>query len=810
MSGSIRMPLLPLLIAYMSGLLLSRHLSCSVHIISISAAILLGALAVSIMKQWRKTSTCLSFAVFFLLGCLLMNMSLHPHLPSNHISRLITGKKMNVEGNIYLLSKGYLDLTKIYLDAKRIYTDGKVIPVCGKVLIRAKELQDHFSYGDRIRFFALLRHPRNFGNPGEFDYEKYLGMRKIWVTGYLNDGKGVVKISEGNGNPLFLLIESIKKKVDTLIEQQVSLTARGILKALILGERGEISPELKEDFIKSGAAHILAISGLHIGIVAFIFFFLIRKTLLLSERLTLFFNVNKIAAVTTIFPVVSYTLIAGLRISTVRAAIMVITYLVAIIIDREREIYNTVILSAFIILIVLPLSLFDASFQLSFISVLAILYLTAKLWDFKKKEDLPEKAPTFFSKPAKKTALFVLVSLSAVIGTTPLLAYYFNRVSLAALFTNLFVVPIFGFIIVPLGLLSCLLLFLYPPIAEILIKSDSFIIDLINPVIHLFASLSALSFRVATPTLFEIFLFYSFVITIVNFKKKGWAQFGFYLILLLMVINYSCHIIAKNFSSQLKVTFISVGQGESTLLELPGGKTMLIDGGGFYTKNFDVGKNVVAPLLWKRKIRKIDYLVLSHPQIDHLGGLPFILKNFRVMEVWSNQDTSNAKAYLEFISLIKEKKINMVIKDRGSSPLIVNGVGFEFLNPPHSPTGRFLDLNNNSLVIKLSFKEISFLFTGDIETKAEALLAAQGNNLKSVVIKVPHHGSITSSTKNFLKKIKPVLSVFSVGYSNRRGFPHKEVVGRYEKMGCRIFRTDRDGAITMVVDGNRIKIKKYR
>ena len=391
----ISMPLIPLLISYLGGLVFSWHIHISPHTFQFFLIIFFPTLLWSVLKKWKRISTPLSLIILFLIGSLFMHVSLYPHLPSDHISRFVTDKKMDIEGRIYLSPEASFNKTRIYFKAEKIHIDKGFIPVSGRVLITVRELHKRFSYGDRVRLSSRLRRPRNFGNPGGFDYERYLEMRKILVTGFVMNSKGIIKISQQEGNLFFSLIEKTKDKIRTLIERKAGISTKGILKALILGERGEISQDVREDFIIAGVAHILAISGLHLGIIAFIFFFFVRILFLQSERLTLLFNINKIAAFSTIFPVIFYAVIAGMKISTMRAAIMIIAYLISIIIERESELYNTLALAASIILIIFPASLFDASFQLSFISVLSIVYLTARFGDLVKKDDLPYQPSSF-------------------------------------------------------------------------------------------------------------------------------------------------------------------------------------------------------------------------------------------------------------------------------------------------------------------------------------------------------------------------------------------------------------------------------
>jgi competence protein ComEC len=262
----------------------------------------------------------------------------------------------------------------------------------------------------------------------------------------------------------------------------------------------------------------------------------------------------------------------------------------------------------------------------------------------------------------------------------------------------------------------------------------------------------------------------------------------------------------------LEATFLDVGQGDCTLVEFPQGKRMLIDGGGLYG-DFDVGENVVAPFLWKRRILKVDYLVLSHPEPDHYKGLTFIARYFHPTEFWHNGMTSPASTYEELLNVIKDKGITMVKVEDG----FARSIGEARVEALHPVEGWRAEVqskrgwaNNNSLVLRIAFGDHSLLFTGDIEKEAESRLLRDDKRLGAQVLKVPHHGSKTSSTYYFVKEVSPQYAVFPLGYKNIFHFPSKRVVERYEGLGCQVLRTDLDGAITVTSDGKQLQIRTYQ
>jgi competence protein ComEC len=251
------------------------------------------------------------------------------------------------------------------------------------------------------------------------------------------------------------------------------------------------------------------------------------------------------------------------------------------------------------------------------------------------------------------------------------------------------------------------------------------------------------------------------------------------------------------------------------LVEFPKGKRALIDGGGFHDDSFDVGRNVVAPFLWKKKIQKIDFLVLSHPDPDHLNGLKFIARTFRVEELWDSGQESNSPSFGELMGIMRDKGIRRMSLFREDSPQTIHGVVVQPLHPPREAcqTDRVsprCTTNNRSLVFRIIFGAQTFLFTGDIEKEAEAEMIAWATDIESRVIKVPHHGSLTSSTIPFLEKVRPEIAVISAGQRGLNRASSQRILNRYERLGCHIFRTDRHGAVTMETDGDWLTIDTFR
>jgi competence protein ComEC len=458
--------------------------------------------------------------------------------------------------------------------------------------------------------------------------------------------------------------------------------------------------------------------------------------------------------------------------------------------------------------LVSPPSLFDCSFQLSFVSVAAILYLNPRLSfrPFKKSASFPGTRKRWYHSLLNQSMTVLTVTLAATIGTAPLVALYFNRCSPWGIPANLILVPLTGFLVVPLGLITSVLCFISSPLAFIAAKITEVLIVLSNAVVGFFSALPYADYRIPTPTLPEMSIYYAGVVLLVDCRRSAWARYGMVLVILAFIGDAGYWYYHNKLNPRLRITAIDVGQGESTLLQFPGGKTMLIDGGGFYDSGFDTGGMVVSPLLWRNKISKIDFLVLSHPHPDHLNGLVSVINNFGVGEVWTNGEGTDTEAYAAFEALIAERKIKKTVIFRGHPPTSVNGVMIEFLHPgpfiPDEPMRSSHErMNNNSLVLRISFRAVSILFTGDIAAADERKIITLYPDLTCTILKIPHHGSATSSSQAFLRQLRPRTALLSVGSDNSFSLPHPDVISRYAEAGCRIFRTDRDGAISLETDG---------
>lgn len=803
-------PLIPLLLALMAGIVAGLWLS------NLSGIFLLFAVAflLSLVFVWKGQRVCLLLLFFFfVLGYWSFQGWSGPQLPSNHVSRFVDRSPWHIIGTLAGRPERFPDRTRFILKAESLARRGVFYNVSGAIRVTVRERVTSLRRGDRVACLARLKEIRNFNNPGRFDYRRYMAFRGISASASVSSGGFVVRLYPAKSYcyRFHQAIGRSRDAVSSLIDRAASEDyedVRGIIKALLIGDRSGVSPKIRELFNRIGIAHLLAISGLHIGIVATLAFFCFRFVLSRSQRVLLAAWSTKGAALLSVFPVLFYGLLAGMSPSTQRAVIMVLVFLAALLFEKERDAINTLTLAALVILIISPAALFEISFQLSFAAVFAILYMLEHL---PFVIELRSGPPTVYKRPA----LFMFVSAAAILGTLPITLYYFNQMSLIGILTNCFMVPVIGFVVVPAGLLAVLFLPVSATIALFIMKVAAIILEWGLGLADFFSRWPFASIKTVTPTLIEIGLYYVLAWTLFNCRQSRRAR-AMLIGLVLVVLADAGYWVNKRYnSSELRMTVIDVGQGSSALMELPGGPCMLVDGGGFYGNRFDVGARVVGPFLWKKKIATVEILVLSHPDPDHLNGLLSIARHFNVREVWMNQEYADTEPYRNFLEIVSEKDIRVVgLKDL-VRPRIINGVRFQALYPPvdfleRKTKDRWRTRNNNSLVLKVSFRNVSFLLPGDIEAEAEQELTSWAcNSLNSDVLLVPHHGSKSSSTHKFLKCVSPDIAVISSGWRNRFGFPHKRTVKRYQAQGCEIFRTDRHGAVTITTDGTHVTVKPF-
>lgn len=774
----------------------------------------------------RNTAAFVAAGIgFFALGLYGPASVLYGEAPPGHVAHWAERGKIVLDGVVAENPRVSGDRTALVLDAVRVECDGVSQVVGGRLLLSVGETTRDFKYGDYVRTGVRLKRPRSFSNPGAFDYERHLRLQGIRVRGFVDDPRKIVLIREGQGEPWRQSLERFRTGIRDRIRSQAPFPEGTLIQAMTLGEQSEIPREIQDRFNRTGTSHIIAISGFNVGIIALITFFVIRALLKTSEYLLLRFNLQKLSALFAFGPVVFYAFVAGLGMSTVRALLMTLALLVTILMGRLRDLPNTLALAAFAILAVSPAALFDISFQLSFAAVAAILLLmpgvTERLnaW----KNGAKGRAERLSRKLTANLALFFAVSAAATVGTLPFIVYYFNRVSNITLVANLLLVPILGFVVLPLSMLLILLAPISDTLSTVLIDITARLTRLCLDLNDRLASLPGSSSILTTPTFPEIAAYYVILITAALIlglpgrtaaeRPVFWTRRRSACALGLAVLFLAGHTLWIHLELQnrdrLSVTFLDVGHASCTLVELPGGKRMLVDGGGFPNDRFDVGRYVVAPFLWHSRIGKIDIVVVTHPHPDHINGLPYILEHFGVEEVWTNGDETSVDGAGPLLERMRERGIPSRLVTSRSPAIDLGGVRFRILNPvTPAPPGADLgdrEINERSLVLHLQWKDASFLLPADIGEPTESALVARRAIPSTGVLLAPHHGSAGSSSPPFLRAVRPSTVVISTGRNIR-----EEVLERFRKTGAAVYRTDVNGAVRVMTDGMRYEVVPFK
>ena len=779
----------------------------------------LGGLLILSVASWIIGGFRLAVLVSLLSGAFLVgNLTLHrvytPDFPVHHLRQLTLPQKVTLEGWLFQEPERGPGRGRLYLEARRIWQDGQSRPVTGKVLVTVRHLQGRWQYGDVMKLPLKLRTPRNFHTPGSFDYAGYLARRGIYLTAFVWDDRKIEKIEPDNrtGTGLRHRLEHVRRTVGAFFDAQLSTTAAAILRALIIGDKSRLKPELRDSFTRVGVAHVLAISGLHIGLVAALAYGAWWWLLARSQYALLMWSVPKLAALFTLPVVLLYAGLAGGSVSTLRAVIMVTVFLTALLLDQKEEVFRSLALAALIVSLLWPGAVLDISFQLSFVAVLAIFLGLRRFQIWRDNRDKARDVdPSQWRQRFQRWAgLYCLVTLSATVGTLPLVATHFHTVPLVGFVANLLLVPFLGSAAVVLGLATAVLVFIHTSAATLVGWCAGAVVSLGVGMVEAIAALPFTAIHFVTLTSFELLLFYTFCVSLLfysRFQPSGLRRVFFSCLFGLMLCDGLYWLTQRYFQTELQVSFLDVGQGDAAVVEFPGSHVMVIDAGGFTSQTFDSGRAIVAPFLWQQKIGRIDTLVLSHPNLDHYGGLEFLAEHFGATAFWFNGQESKSSRFKRLMATLQENGIQAHTLCRDTPDREIGGVRVHILHPPCGQTG--LDTNDASLVLRLSHGEVDILFSGDVEAVGEGILLTTPAPLQSEILKVPHHGSRSSSTRPFLEAVSPEIAIASLGYQNRFRFPAPEVVGRYEQQGTTLLRTDQVGAVTVRSDGKSYRVETF-
>jgi competence protein ComEC len=691
-----------------------------------------------------------------------------------------------------------------------------------------------YTYGERLHFPAKLRAPRNYGNPGALDLVGYLASQGVRLTGSARATE--VEVLPGfAGSRIGLWRSNARRSVLNHIQQLWPGEPGALMQAMLIGGRAFFGRELKTNFQRTGTYHILVVSGINVGILAFAFFWVLRR-----------FPMGETAAtILTILFSWGYAFLADLGPPIVRATITLSVYLLTRLLFRDRAGLNALGIAALGILVAAPRTLFEASFQLTFLSVIAVAgiavpILQRTLYPFQRALQNIDSPAYDFSLPTRaaqfrsdlrlmrenlaqlvglkvsnlvllRSAGFALAAselilISAIIEVSLALpmAWYFHRTTTMSLPANVLVIPLAG-ILMPAAVLAVFLSYFSFWLAHFPALIAAYSLEVLTGTIRLIGHFRIADVRLASPAL--------------PIACVAAATFGMAMILARRRLSLAWLGVAGLLASALgimlapprmqwlpgimEITAIDVGQGDSLLIVTPEGKTLLLDSGGVGGQShsdFDVGEEVVSPYLWSRGIRRLDAVAISHPHSDHIGGMRSVIANFKPKEFWYGLDSPTTE-FSEVAAAARSFGLAFRPHTAGEA-FEFGGTQVRVLNPQPGTAPGNPAQDDESMVLHLQYRNTSALLVGDSHRKIEQILEEE--NPRSDMLKIGHHGSTTSSSMEFLRAVGPQFAVVSAGYYNSFRHPRPEVMKRCADLRIRTYRTDLAGAVSFYLDGTAV------
>jgi len=850
-----RAPLVLAAVAFAAGIWLAAHLHRSGQRWGIAAALLALCAIIAALKakpQIAQTAAVLALAC---AGAFTSVYTAPPRLVMPPVEFLQEGVEVAIIGHLVddsTLLMGGGPRQRFDVECESIV--GEHSKFTQRIRIRvtiyssstgetAEEFAQEFpilTYGDRVAFFTKLRLPRNFRNPGAFDYEGYLHSLGISAAGSVSPDT-IALLPGKSGSRLGFWRSRMRRSILERISGSKAIWGSGdapLFAAMIIGEDGLLLRDVREEFQQTGMYHLLVVSGMNVALLAFAVFWLARR--LRAPQWA--------ASLVTIALSLFYAAVAGMGVPIQRAVLMLSMYLLARTLYRERAALNATGFAALVVLVLSPQALFEAGFQLTFLALLAISGISLPILERTSSPcrmalrhfDLTSYDlaldPRFAQlrldlrlicgrlarflgvRPARwlvlgvsrsLVALYELAVVSTITQATLVLPMraWFHRAAILGMPANVLVLPLSG-VMLNSGVTAIALSYVSTTFARVAALIAAAALHWTLRCLGWLAHLHVSWWRVPDPGL-GIALLAAITVVLAFMavrRRRALALGGVAALFLASGCAAFYHAAPQTEAGKLEITAIDVGQGDSILLVSPTGQTMLVDAGGSsgpVHSEFDYGEDVVSPYLWSRGLEHLDIVLLTHAHSDHIGGLARIIQNFHPRELWVgiNPDTKQLDRVYD-AALENQVRIRRHTADEEFD---WGGAHIRILWPPSYRRVRFSPQNDDSLTFVISYGQNKALLAGDLEEKIERFIATESPPID--VLKVAHHGSDTSTTPELLQAAQPRFAVISVGYHNRYHHPRPEVLKRLQEAHVRTFRTDMLGAVTFLLDGKNVEAK---
>ncbi|MBI2973086.1 MAG: DNA internalization-related competence protein ComEC/Rec2 [Armatimonadetes bacterium] len=781
-------PIIWIAAAFAAGIMLGKATTVGLYGWMLAGA--LCAAAAALLHVRRHSASIAIVAAVAAAGGLWYQINTLP--PGAGSAAASAGHEVTLTGTVVRPPASSRDRLRFVVRAEQLIVRSQSRRATGLILVSTRA-RAPLHYGDIITLRGRLVRPPPAGNPGEFSYRDYLAAQGIHAQLVSRPGADLRISGRRRLNPIVAAAHATRVRMAAFFRRAMPGTPGALLTSLLLGDDGAVPDEVRETFRSAGLLHVLVVSGAQVGLVAGTMLWLARAVGLAHPA----------GAAGAAGAVAFFALMAGWAPSVARATIMALTGLVAVLIGRDRDLYAALAAAAVALLVTSPLLLFDAGFQLSFAATWSLIYVAPALAD--RMTRLPYVVRTL-----------VAMTVAAQLTVMPILAVHFAQVSLAGFVANLVVVPLVG-VLVPAGFLCGIIGAAAAPVGMILASLLAPLVGAVALAAAWFARLPAATLGVTPPSFVTVGVCYVVLVVVVE-SLRGRVRLRPALLRIAVpgavAMLVWIQVASALAPARLVMTFLDVGQGDAIVIRAPSGRVMMIDGGGEIEgreTGYDIGLRRVIPALRRMRIHQIDVLVLSHPHEDHAGGLVAVAENFRVGVMLDSGYPHPAPSYPRLLRIIDARGIPYRLARRGMRLDLGGGVQVLVLHPEEPLiSGSSADVNLNSIVLRVTYGRVSALFTGDIEGLVETGLLARGDELRSTMLKVAHHGSRTSSRPEFLEAVAPQLALISVGAWNPFGHPHPITLDALAAAGARIYRTDRHGAITVESDGQSVWVHTTR